>query len=45
MLNFSVKHDRSPLSHILEKYKHGQGSNQRGLDRQICAIAQGTIPS
>ncbi|MEG4394213.1 hypothetical protein QUB30_17620 [Microcoleus sp. BROC3] len=40
-----MKPDRSPLSNILEKYKHGQGSNQLGLDRLLCAIAQETIPS
>ncbi|WP_216670690.1 hypothetical protein [Microcoleus asticus] len=37
--------DRSPLSHILEKHRHGQGSNQLGIDRLLCAIAQETIPS
>ncbi|MEG5056715.1 hypothetical protein QUB60_01510 [Microcoleus sp. A2-C5] len=40
-----VKPDRSPVSHILEKYKHGPGSNQLGLDRLLCAIAQETIRS
>ncbi|MEG4917318.1 hypothetical protein [Microcoleus sp. B13-B6] len=40
-----MKADRSPLSHILEKHRHGQGSNQLGLDRLLCAIAQETIPS
>jgi hypothetical protein len=40
-----VKPDRSPLSYILEKHRHGQGSNQLGLDRLLCAIAQETIPS
>jgi hypothetical protein len=40
-----VKLDRSPLSHILEKHRHRQDSNQLGIDRQICAIAQETIPS
>ncbi|MEG4441881.1 hypothetical protein QUB47_06500 [Microcoleus sp. AT9_B5] len=37
--------DRSPLSHILEKHRHGQGSNQLWIDRLLCAIAQETIPS
>jgi len=40
-----VKLDRSPLSHTPEKYKHGQGSNQLGIDRLLCAIAQETIRS
>ncbi|MEG4633645.1 hypothetical protein QUB56_29395 [Microcoleus sp. AR_TQ3_B6] len=31
--------DRSPLSYTLEKHRHGQGSNQLGIDRLLCAIA------